>query len=382
MQQNQPFPDVVTLTQQFVRIETENGHEDRMGNVIESLLKPFGFQFFRHEFAQGRTNLFALWEPNNTTQLILFSGHMDTVPGYKVNNSDLAEIKDDKIFGRGTCDMKGGIAAFISASVEYLEKYKKSMRELKQGILLGFTVDEEKTCKGVDSLQESSEIMDLIKRVSYCILAEPTMLGLYIAHKGINSYKVIFHGTAVHSSVPEHGKNAIYYATEYIQKLRQYFQDLQEIQSPLGHPKLSVGTIQGGTATNIVPDKCVLTIDRRYVPGEDPRLDEIKLREMAEEIDQSVQIESLGVGWPYYLPEGAKNPIAQNLSSLLDNVPCSYFSAFTEADLYHRKYNIPTIILGPGGNQAHKTPEYVSIDQLHKAVEYYKRIIHDFIDRD
>ena len=130
MQQNQPFPDVVTLTQQFVRIETENGHEDRMGNEIEKLLKPFGFQFYRHELAPGRTNLFALWEPHNKAQLIFFSGHMDTVPGYKVNNSDLAEIKDNKIFGRGTCDMKGGIAAFIVGSLQFIEKFKKSKKEL------------------------------------------------------------------------------------------------------------------------------------------------------------------------------------------------------------------------------------------------------------
>ncbi len=379
MQKNRPFPDVVTLSQQFVRIETENGHEDRMGNVIENLLKPFGFQFLRYELAPGRTNLFALWEPHNTAQLILFSGHMDTVPGYKVNKSDLAELKDNKIFGRGTCDMKGGIAAFIVASLQFIENFKKSMMELKKGILLGFTVDEEATCKGVDILQDSSEIMELFKRVSFCILAEPTMMGLYIAHKGINSYKVIFHGKAVHSSVPDQGKNAIYFAADYISKIREYFQELQEIQSPLGKPKLSVGTIQGGTATNIVPNQCELTIDRRYVPGEDPRVDEIRFKKMAEDIDQSVQFESLGVGWPYYLPEGEKNPIVQKLSSLLDNVPCSYMAAYTEADIYYRKYKIPTIILGPGGNQAHKTPEYVSIDQLHKAVEYYKRIINEFL---
>ncbi len=379
MQKNQPFPDVVTLTQQFVRIETENGHEDRMGSVIEKLLKPFGFQILRYQLAPGRTNLFALWEPHNTAPLILFSGHMDTVPGYKVNKSDLAEIKDDKIFGRGTCDMKGGIAAFIVASLQFIEKFKKSTMELKHGILLGFTVDEEATCKGVNILQDSSEIMDLFERVSFCILAEPTMMVLYIAHKGINSYKVIFHGKAVHSSIPEQGTNAIYFAAEYIQKIRKYFQELQEIHSPLGPPKLSVGTIHGGTATNIVPNQCVLTIDRRYVPGEDPRDDEIRFKKMAEDIDLSVQFESLGVGWPYYLPEGKNNSIVQKLSSLLDNVPCSYMVAYTEADIYYRKYKIQTIILGPGGNQAHKTPEYIGIDQLHKAVEYYKRIISEFI---
>jgi acetylornithine deacetylase/succinyl-diaminopimelate desuccinylase-like protein len=378
MQKNQPFPDVVKLTQQFVRIETENGHEDRMGIVIEKLLKPFGFRFLRHELAPGRTNLFAIWEPNNSAQLILFSGHMDTVPGYEVNNSELAEIKDKKIFGRGTCDMKGGIAAFIVAALQFIEKFKKSMIDLKKGIILGFTVDEELTCKGVDILEDSSEIMELFKRISYCILAEPTVMGLYVAHKGINSYKVTFHGKAVHSSIPEQGTNAIYLAAEYIQKIQQYFQELQKIKTPLGTPKLSVGTINGGTATNIVPNMCEITIDRRYVPKEDTKKDELRFKKMAEDIDQSVQFESLGVGEAYFLPDGKKNPIVQELSSLLGNVPISFMAAYTEADIYHRKYKIPTIILGPGC-QAHKTPEYVSVEQLHKAVEYYNRIINEYL---
>ncbi|MHA1562169.1 MAG: M20/M25/M40 family metallo-hydrolase [Promethearchaeota archaeon] len=102
---------------------------------------------------------------------------------------------------------------------------------------------------------------------------------------------------------------------------------------------------------------------------------------MAEDIDQSVLFESLGVGWAYLLPEGKNNPIVQKLSSLLGDVPISHMAAYTEADIYYRKYNIPTIILGPGGNQAHKTPEFVNLDQLHKAVKYYNRIIHEFINQ-
>ncbi len=375
-----PLLNVVTLTQHLVQIETENGHEDRMRIVVEQLLKPFGFQFFRHEFALERTNLFALWEPHPSAPLVFFSGHMDTVPGYKANKSDRAEIKDGKIFGRGTCDMKGGIAAFIVATVQFLTTYKKSLVDQNQGILLGFTVDEEDGCQGVDHLRESVEIMDLFKRVSFGILAEPTGLQLHVGHKGINRYEVIFYGKAAHSSVPEQGINAIYFAAAYIQKVQQFFQELQKRDSPLGQPKLSVGTIKGGTATNVVPDYCVLTIDRRYVPGEDPTEDEDTFKRMAEEIDKNVHFESSVVGWPYYLPDGGKNPLVQKLSALLDNVPHGHLPAYTEADLYYRKYHIPTIILGPGDiKQAHKTPEYISIDQLQLAVEYYTRILHDFM---
>ncbi|WP_371806051.1 M20 family metallopeptidase [Candidatus Lokiarchaeum ossiferum] len=375
-------PDVISLTQQFVRLETENGHEDRMVKVIEVLLEPFGFQFFTHELSPGRRNFFALWESSSDVDLILFSGHMDTVPGYHINHSDLAELKDNRIFGRGTCDMKGGIAAYIVASLQFLQQNQKNLQEKQKGILLGFTVDEEDGCQGVDHLEESLEILQLFKRVSFCILAEPSMLQLHIGHKGINRYKVTFKGKAAHSSVPEQGINAIYMAADYIHTLRAYFQEIQEISSPIGNPKLSVGTINGGTATNVVPAQCVLTIDRRYVPGENPVEDEMRFKSMAELIDPNVIFESSVVGWPYYLPDGEKNPLVLKLSSLLDNAPVGHLPAYTEADLYFRKYNLPTIILGPGDiNQAHKTPEYVSIAQLHLAVTYYTRIIQDFVDK-
>lgn len=376
------LPDVASLTQQFVRLETENNHEDRMGQVIEELLEPFGFQFLKHELSPGRTNLFALYEPTSLAKLILFSGHMDTVPGYNENFSDLAELKDSRIYGRGTCDMKGGIAAFIVSSLKFLQLNQETLHKNQKGILLGFTVDEEDGCQGVDHLQEATEIVSLFKRVSYCILAEPSMLNLHIGHKGINRYKVTFKGKAAHSSVPEQGINAIYMAAEYIQNLLEYFQELQKISSPIGNPKLSVGTIKGGTATNVVPARCVLSIDRRYVPGENPLEDELRFKSIAELIDPNVVFESSVVGWPYYLPDGKNNPLVVELSSLLDDAPCGHLPAYTEADLYYRKYHIPTIILGPGDiNQAHKTPEFISIEQLHLAVNYYSRIIQNFVDK-
>jgi len=275
--------------------------------------------------------------------------------------------------------MKGGIAAFIVASIHFLEAHKEKLLRQNQGILLGFTVDEEDGCQGVAHLYNAPKIVELFQRVSYCILAEPTSMELHIGHKGINRYEVVFHGKAAHSSVPEQGVNAIYLAAKYIQKLQDVFHELQMIESPIGHPKLSVGTIHGGTATNVVPDRCTISIDRRYVPGEDPSDDEQKLRMLALTIDKQAQFESSVVGWPYYLPEGEQNPIIQNLSPLLDSAPIGHLPAYTEADLFYRKYNIPTIILGPGNiEQAHKTPEFVSIDQLELAVDYYSRILCHF----
>lgn len=102
---------------------------------------------------------------------------------------------------------------------------------------------------------------------------------------------------------------------------------------------------------------------------------------MAEEIDPSVKFESFVAGLPYLIPNGEKNPIIQKLSSLLDYAPIGYCPGYTEADLYHRLYHIQTIILGPGDiNNAHKTHEFVSIDQLHLAVKYYQRIIDEFME--
>jgi acetylornithine deacetylase/succinyl-diaminopimelate desuccinylase-like protein len=390
--------DVVSLTQDFVKINTENAvnNEDDLGTFIEQLLAPYGFQFFHQSASPGRTNLLAVLEEkeeNIKKEIILFSGHLDTVLGYEVNNSAKAEIANGNIYGRGTCDMKGGIAAFIAATLKWINTNRKIIGS--KGIALAFTVDEEAGCMGMHHMDTSS-FLNVFSRVKYCILAEPSYLIPLYAHKGINWYYLTFKGIAAHASVPEKGKNAIYSAVHFTQKLLEYEKELLTIDSPLGHPKLNVGTISGGSATNIVPNECNLTIDRRFVPNEEPSEDEKHIHQLALSVDPDVIFKPKTPGYAYFLPEGNKNPIYQQIAEICTQIREKSTSsndsnhsldfslpAYTEADLYYRKYKIPTIILGPGGiYQAHQTPEFIAIEQLEKAVQIYMKILDTFFKLD
>ncbi len=369
--------DVISLTQSLVKIESENNHENDVSDYIRKVLEPYPFQLIYHEFAPNRANMFALWEPNPEADLIFFSGHLDTVPGYSANFSAKAEIREGKMYGRGTCDMKGGIAAFIDTVLSWLDSHPEPS---SKGILLGFTVDEEMGCGGVDSLKHSPRLQTLFKRVKYCILAEPSGLKAVIAHKGVNRYRITFRGKAVHSSRPEEGDNAIYHAAQFITEVQQLAEQFNTTkQSPLGPSKVSVNVIHGGIAGNVIPDLCDVVVDRRYVTRENPEEDIALFTQLAQKCDPQATLVADGAGWPYMLPGGENNVIIKRWSQLWAPFEVAHFPAYTEADLIFRDFGIPVVILGPGSiDQAHQTPEYIEISQLELAVDYYARILTDF----
>jgi len=277
--------------------------------------------------------------------------------------------------------MKGGIAAFLDAIITWIDTHPQSA---DQGILLGFTVDEEMGCGGAASLKQSEKLQTLFTRIQYCILAEPSGLKAVIAHKGVNRYRIAFHGKAVHSSRPEEGVNAIYYAAHFItevQKLAERFNSTK--QSPLGPSTVSINVIHGGIAGNVIPDLCKVVVDRRYVTGENPDEDIAFFTRLAQNCDPQATLIADGAGWPYMIPEGKDNFVLKRWSLLWDPFEIAHFPAYTEADLYFRDFGFLVVILGPGSNdQAHQTPEFIEIAQLELAVDYYTRILTDFFQHE
>jgi acetylornithine deacetylase/succinyl-diaminopimelate desuccinylase-like protein len=394
--------DVEEITHRLIQINSEAAQspEDNVRIYIESILDPSLWKRYYQQMSPGRTNLLAKWEPSDDSSsipLILFSGHMDTVIGYTACKSDQAENDGYYIWGRGACDMKGGIAAFIVAIQNWIHYTRKknqygdvSNQNQKFGIVLAFTVDEERGCIGVQYFN-SPEITNIFNRIKICILAEPTNLFPVYAHKGINWYQLIFKGIAAHASVPDQGDNAIMKATNFIHEIEQYSQALREKQSPLGCATINVGTIHGGTQTNVIPDKCEITLDRRFVPNEDPKNDEKIIKEIAYRIDPSVDFHAMTPGYAYLLPFGDNNIIFKFIKDICLNFqPEKNFHspsqtnpnilpAYTEADIYYRFYHIPTIILGPGKiEQAHQVPEFIECEQLHRAIQIYQKILDAF----
>jgi succinyl-diaminopimelate desuccinylase len=258
----------IELTQELVRINSENppGNEKQVAKFIKDFLEDLKISAELIEFEKNRVNLVA--SIGNGDGLML-NGHMDTVPVGDIRNWKYdpfeGKVLNGKIYGRGTSDMKGGIAAILTA-VKNLAKEK-----FKRKLLLTFVADEEVSLKGSKYLIENRK--EMFKDIKYGLVAECNDMSLTIAQKGITDIRVKFKGKAAHGSKPELGDNAIYKAADFIQELRKLIIKLKNKENLiLGSGTINVGTIRGGTKINVVPDYCEIEIDRRLIPGETPTI--------------------------------------------------------------------------------------------------------------
>ena len=200
--------------------------------------------------------------PRARGRLILFDVHQDTVPADGMTiPAFVPEITGGRLSGRGSCDVKGSMAAMLSA-------FARLVRERPPGsasVLLACTVDEEFTHLGSSRLAATKHGAEL------AIVAEPTSLNLVHCHKGVLRWKIRTKGVACHSSTPHLGVNAIYRMGLVLDLLRKYAGMLAASKPDpiLGPPTLSVGRIEGGQSVNVVPDWCEIEVDRRLIPGED-----------------------------------------------------------------------------------------------------------------
>jgi acetylornithine deacetylase/succinyl-diaminopimelate desuccinylase family protein len=295
---------------------------------------------------------------------------MDTVPIGDLKNWNYdplgGKIVNGKIYGRGTSDMKGGIAVILAA-VKNLSKEK-----IKRKLLLTFVADEEVALRGSKYLIENKK--QIFKDVKYGVVAECNDLNLTVAQKGITDIKIKFRGKAVHGSRPQLGDNAIYKAADFIQELRKLIEQLKTKKNPvLGSGTINVGTIKGGTKVNVVPDYCEIEVDRRLIPTETPSLAVSQIRYLLKKLKIKADIE-VGVN---RLPMQINKDF--ELIKILNKI--SKFktigeSGYTEIELYYRDAGVPCITFGPGiSNQAHVADEYIPIKNLQKATKIYEELI-------
>ena len=193
---------------------------------------------------------------------ICFTGHIDTVPlGAKAWTKDAfaGETDGDRLYGRGSTDMKSGIAAFVAAAVELAPLLARS-----PGVVLVITASEEIGCEGAKFLADAK----LLDRAGAIVVAEPTANYPYVGHKGLVWFEIETTGVTAHGSMPEVGDNAINKMARVIGDL-EHFRFPVESHPVMGSPTLNVGTIRGGLNTNSVPDSAKITVDIRTVPGID-----------------------------------------------------------------------------------------------------------------
>jgi len=365
----------------LISFQTISGQDNNsLINYCDEILKKLGATSFKtFDDDKKRVNLFSTIKAkkSNGKSPIILSGHTDVVPVSKGWSTDpfKATVKGDKLYGRGSCDMKG----FIACVLAYAPIFSKS--NLNRDIHFSFTFDEETACIGAPIL-----IKELKKRgfdKGICIVGEPTNMKIIDAHKGAYEYTTFFEGLAGHSSQPHKGVSAVEYAAKYVNKLIELRKDLKDrvpkdsIFTP-PYSTLSIGGIFGGIAHNVIADKCQVKWETRPVIKEDAiflnqKLDkyvnDILLPEMKKIFpDSNIRKETIGEIIGFDRKE--KSEACEFVSNITGDNSREVVSFGTEAGLF-QEIGISTVVCGPGSiEQAHKIDEFIKLDELQKCIKF------------
>ena len=365
----------------LIAFKTISGKENSpLIDYCDSILKENGVSTFRvFDNNKERVNLFGTIEANkaNGKKPIILSGHTDVVPVSKGWSTDpfIATIKENKLFGRGSCDMKG----FIACVLAYVPTL--ASEDLDRNIHFSFTFDEETACIGAPLL-----IKELKKRNiqdGICIIGEPTKMKIIDAHKGMNEYTIYFEGLAGHSSQPHKGVNAIEYATRYISKLLELRQELVK-RAPKDcifdppHSTLSIGGISGGIAHNVIADKCKIEWETRPVVKKDgvfvtEQIDNFvneKLLPEMRKVFPNSNIRKETIGEVIGFNRVNNSEACEFVSSITGDNSREVVSFGTEAGLF-QELGISTVVCGPGSiEQAHKIDEFIELNEIKKCLSF------------
>src|SRR5258708_6983981 len=256
--------DAVSLTKSLLRFDTINppGRERDCAHMAGDLLRDWGYSVEYFEYQEGRTSVVARAGGSERKAPLCLTGHLDVVPlGSRKWTKDPfnGETAGDKLYGRGSSDMKAGVAAILLAA-------KNTLKDLAgtPGVVIVLTAAEEGGCIGSKHLAQTA----LLGRAGAMIVGEPTSNYPLVGHKGSLKFHARFRGVSAHGSMPELGVNAIYKAVRAVSKLESF--DFGQPAHPvMGKPTMNVGTFQGGNTVNSVPDAASFGVDIRTVPGMD-----------------------------------------------------------------------------------------------------------------
>ena len=376
---NELYNNSLKILSDLISFKTISGEDNSaLINYCEEYLHKLGATSFKtFDDEKKRVNLFATLKAksSNNKKPIILSGHTDVVPVSKGWSTDpfTATIKDNKLFGRGSCDMKG----FIACALAYAPIYSKS--KLDRDIHFSFTFDEETACQGAPILIE--ELKKRKIRDGICIVGEPTNMKIIDAHKGCYEYTTYFKGLAGHSSAPHKGVSAVEYASRYVNKLIELRAELKD-RAPKDsifdppYSTLSIGGIFGGIAHNVIADKCHVNWETRPVVKEDgvflnqeidKYANEVLLPEM-KKVFPNASIEKDIIGEIVGFDRLDKSEACELISSLTGDNSRQVVSFGTEAGLF-QEIGISTVVCGPGSiEQAHKIDEFIVLDELKKCL--------------
>lgn len=366
---------MVELTQALVAIDTQNppGGEFAAVGTCREALAPFDAAFEEFEIASGRTSLLATIgdDPNRPTLIV--NGHLDVVPvdfsGWKHDPFGRDE-ENGLLYGRGTADMKGGIAA----TVEALHALRRAGQQPSCNLAFHLVPDEERGGTfGTDALVAAGKV-----KGDACIIPEPTDMHACVAERGLLVADVTVHGRPAHGSEPRNGVSAIEEAAKVV--LAVHAADFGPPDHPLlGRPTCNIGMITGGSGHNTVAEQCTMQIDRRLLPGVTCDQAVAQLRGHIEEtpgLDYDLDIVVYGEGSEmdpgHAFVERVRAVVGPDCNVI--GMPFT-----TDARFLRNQAGIPAVVCGPGGiAQAHTNDEFVAVDALVRAAAVYAELFATF----
>ncbi len=360
---------VLESTIGLLRHNTVNppGNEAVVARQLGTRLENAGFQVREHQFADNRLSLIARMDGRGDAP-ICFTGHLDTVPlGDAPWTRDplLGEISQGRLYGRGSSDMKGGIAAIVEAAI-ILARLPD-----KPSMLLVFTAAEETGCEGAIALVKSG----LLQKASAIVVAEPTSNFPYVGHRGALWLKLMFEGRTAHGSMPHLGINAVSHAADAIASLDR-FQFDGGPHDFLGNNTLNVGYCHGGRNINSVPDHAEVGLDIRTTPNQSHSH---VCEKLSSHLPHGPAIERLMDLQGIFTSHD--DPWVQRTYRAVETICGMTISPrgapyITDGSILKPALgNPPTIILGPGTlEQAHRTDEFCEIERLEQAVEIFTQL--------
>jgi succinyl-diaminopimelate desuccinylase len=383
---------LVNLTRSLVAVDTSNppGNEAAVGAVLRDALRPWGPTWEEVEPAPGRLSLVARLPPpgnapggqdddDRKRPTLIVNGHTDVVPALAAGwgHDPFDPIaRDGRLYGRGTADMKGGVAAAICA----LDTLRAAGYERACDVVFQFVADEEKGgALGTRVLMERGLIQG-----DACIVPEPTSLAVSVAERGLLQGEIVVKGRPGHGSRPREGVSAIEHGAQIV--LALHAADYGEARHPLlGAPTANVGKFQGGTAVNVVAEEARVGFDRRLLPGTslDDAISSVRQRIDAaglRGVDYQIEVDDYGEGSEMSPEDPFALLVKDCVSRATGTVPPTIGMTFTtDARFVRNQGGIPAVVCGPGDiAQAHGIDEWVDIDQLVEATAAYAELYRAF----
>lgn len=373
--------EIIDIAKALISIESHE-KEGKAAVWVKDYLEREGIEVSLDKLEEERFNVYGEIKGVSDKCGLMFNGHLDTVPGTNMDFDACSPfVMDGRLYGRGACDMKGAIAAMLGA----ITAVKRANIKLNNGVMFAGVIDEENRSSGTERIVKQNMKADAV------VIGEPTELQVAIMHKGLENIEVVFNGKAAHASKGKEGISAVRAASEFIRLIYEELEPRIEANEMdmIGCGSICPSVINGGKTINIVPEKCSVIIDRRWLPNETVKSVFDEIEEMAKKavekmgghykiINKNDGLSTMGnvsfmIDKDSVLVQEALKTVENELGT--PQTPVA-FPAWTDAALLSNFGGLDCIILGPGSiEQAHTSNEFCDIDQIIKATHIYMDLI-------